>query len=297
MAIPISALIASLLLFQRLSRSHELTALRASGFSLPSILAPVLFLSIGLSIINFSICTEISPYCRRESQNLLYKETSENPLLLLQRQQLIKIKDAYINMKVKNEDRTAKGLILIAHNENNQRLSFFSARELQIEGTELRGKDVAIISHLHSEKPDDFDTLVIENQATMSTSAPALSAAMKKNRPRIEKGALGLKMLRLKALEGKKSAQSAHIEIFRRLSLSLSVFTFTLLGCAFGIEEGRIASKKNLSSALLLTLAALVSFLLGKELKHFAIFAFLLPHLLIWLASVAKLRNISRGYA
>src|SRR4051812_38356814 len=41
-AIPISALIASLLLFQRLSRTYELTALRASGLSLSTILTPLL---------------------------------------------------------------------------------------------------------------------------------------------------------------------------------------------------------------------------------------------------------------
>ena len=48
MAIPISALIASLLLFQRLSRGSELTALRASGLSLRSILTPLLFTSFSL---------------------------------------------------------------------------------------------------------------------------------------------------------------------------------------------------------------------------------------------------------
>ncbi len=41
-ALPLSCLIASLLLIQRLSSSHELTALRASGFSLFDILTPIL---------------------------------------------------------------------------------------------------------------------------------------------------------------------------------------------------------------------------------------------------------------
>lgn len=298
MAIPISALIASLLLFQRLSRTYELTALRASGLSLGSILSPLLFASLLLSLLNFSLAAEISPYCRRESKTLLYRETSENPLLLLQRQQLVKIKHAYLNMKVKDDGRAAKDLTLIAHNESNQRLSLIAARQLKIEGEELLGHDVAILSHLHSEKEDAFDPLVIENQAFMSTAAPVLSAALKKNRPRLEANALNLRMLRIRADENSKQAKAARVEILRRLSLSMAVFSLTLLGCAFGIEEGRSPSKKGLLYALLLTLAVLVSYLIGKELKNyplFAILAFLLPHLLIWTASSLKLQRISRG--
>src|SRR5579872_3250406 len=108
MAIPISALIASLLLFRGLSRTHELTAFRASGLNFSQLLSPLLFISVCLSILNFSICAEVAPFCRRESRALLYRETSQNPLLLLQRQQLINFKDAYINMKVKKDSTTAK---------------------------------------------------------------------------------------------------------------------------------------------------------------------------------------------
>ncbi len=295
MAIPISALIASLLLFQNLSRSHELTALRASGLSFLSLLSPLLLMSICLSFLNFSICAEVSPFCRRESKDLLFRETTQNPLLLLQRQQLIKFKDAYINMKVKNESTSAKGLVLVAHNESNQRLSLFAARKLNLEGQELKGDDVAVISHLPAKENDSFDTLIIENQSSMSTSAPALSGVMKKNRPRLEKGTLGIKMLRLKANEGRKVRRTCKIEIEKRISLSLSVFTFTFLGCAFGIEQGRTSSKKNLIAAVFLTLLALISYLLGKELKSFSLYAFFLPHVLILAAGTIRLRKIALG--
>jgi len=296
MAIPISALIASLLLFRGLSRTHELTAFRASGLNFSQLLSPLLFISVCLSILNFSICAEVAPFCRRESRALLYRETSQNPLLLLQRQQLINFKDAYINMKVKKDSTTAKDLILIVHNESSPRLSLFAARRLQIEGQELKGGDAALISHLPESENGGFDTLVIENQSLMSTSAPALSNAMKKNRPRLEKGALGLKMLRLKSLEGKKAAQASQVEIMRRVSLAVSVFTFTFLGCSFGIEQGRNPSRKNLIGALVLTLIALMSYLLGKELKNFALYAFFLPHVLILFAGILRLRKMAKGF-
>jgi lipopolysaccharide export system permease protein len=291
-AIPISALIASLLLFQSLSRSFELTALRSSGLSLRKIVAPLLAISLLLSLLNFSICAEIAPYCRREGKTMIYHETTQNPLLLLQRQKLVKIKHAFLDMEVK-DDETTKDLTLIVPNESTKRLSLLSARKLWIEREELIGKDLAVVSYIDS--ANGFDTLIIENQSTMSTAAPLLSTALKKNRPRLDINALSLKMLTLSA-----KAKPARIEILRRVSLSLAVFSFTLLGCAFGIEQGRNPSKKNLLFALLLTLSVLMSYLLAKELKNFpffAILAFILPHPFIWFCSTLHLYRISKGRA
>jgi lipopolysaccharide export system permease protein len=289
-AIPISALIASLLLFQNLSKSFELTALRSCGFSLRQIIAPLLTFSVFLSILNFSLCAEIAPFCRREGKTLIYHETTSNPLLLLQRQKLVKIKHAFLDMEVKN-DETTKDLTLIVPNESTKRLSLLSARKLWMEKEKLIGKDLAIVTSIDSGA--GFDTLLIENQSSMSTAAPLLSTALKKNRPRLDINALNLKMLTLS-----KKINPARIEILRRISLSLAVFSFTLLGCSFGIEGGRNPSKKNLLYALLLTLTVLMSYLLGKDLKNypfFAVLAFLLPHPFIWVCSLFHLQRISKG--
>lgn len=289
-AIPLSALIASILLFQSLSQTFELTALRSSGLSLTSILAPLLFASCLLSILNFSICAEWAPYCRREGKTLIYHATSQNPLLLLQRQNLVKIKHAYLDMKTQNEE-TTKDLTLIVHHDKNERLSLFSAKKLRIAGDQLLGDDLAIVSYLHS--PEGADSLILENQSAMSTSAPLLSTALKKNRPRLDLNALSLRMLRCSP-----KIKPARIEMLRRISLSLAAFSFTLLGATFGIEEGRTPSRKNLLFGLLLALTILMSYLLGKELKHslsLSLLAFFLPHPFSWACSFFHLYRISRG--
>ncbi len=220
----------------------------------------------------------------------IYHETTQNPLLLLQRQKLVKIRHAFLDMEVK-DDETIKDLTLIVPNESTKRLSLLSAQKLWIEKEELIGKNLAVISYINGDT--GFDTLVIENQTTMSTAAPLLSTALKKNRPRLDINALNLKMLTLS-----KKEKTARIEMLRRLSLSLAAFSFTLLGCAFGIEEGRTPSKKNLLFALLLTLSVLMSYLMAKELKthpFLALLAFLIPHPFIWVSSSIHLYRISRG--
>ncbi|MBX7066132.1 MAG: LptF/LptG family permease [Parachlamydiales bacterium] len=289
-AIPISALIASLLFFQRISRSFELTALRASGLSLKKIIGPPLGASLLLTVLNFTICAEIAPFCRREGKTMLYHKTSSNPLLLLQRQKLVKIKSTFLDMEVK-DDETIKDLTLIAPNAGTGRLSLISAKKLWLEKDELIGKDLAVISYLRAEP--GFDNLIIENQQLMTTSAPLLSTALKRNRSRLDINAYSFKMLQLHA-----KPKQAHIEMLRRISLSFAAFSFTFLGCAFGIEEGRNPSKKNLFYALLLTLSVLMSYLMGKGLKSsqlLATFAFLLPHPFIWLCSTIHLLRITKG--
>lgn len=303
-AIPISALIASLFLFQRLSRTFELTALRSSGISLSSLLTPVLFISLALSVFNFSFCSEISPYCRRESKSLLYYETTTNPLLLLQRQNLVRVKRSFVKMKVEEEGKSAKDLYLITHNPSNERLSLVSAKKLHVGNSEtensLIGENVAVITHLRSESGDTFDPLVLENQSSMATDAASLSSSLKKNRPRLEPAALEFPLLKIRSENGGKAGKKARVEMLRRVSLSLSVFSFTLLGSAFGIELGRKMNRKNLLAVLSLALCLIMSYLFGKELKGHpltAIFILFLPHLLIWAAGSLKLHCISKGSA
>lgn len=298
LAIPISALLAALLLFQRLSRTYELAALRTSGMSFRFLLSPLLLAAVLLSLVHFSIYAGIAPYCGREAKAILYRETSANPLLLLQRQSLVKIKHAYLNMTVKKEGKIANDVMLITHNESNGRLSLFAASQLRISGEKLLGSNIAILSHLHSEIEESFDPLLIENQTHMSTAAPVLSTALKKNRPRVDPNGLSLKMLRIRALGPGKQALAARVEILRRFSLSLAVFTFTLLGCAFGMQESRTPSKKGLFIAFLLAVAVLMSYLGLKELKRhpaLALIAAFSPHLLIAFLSVYRLMALSRG--
>lgn len=297
-ALPISALIASLLLFQKMSKSFELTAMRASGINVLTAFAPILLMSLLLSLFNFTFSANIAPHCRRTSKELLYYETSTNPLLLLQRQNLVKMKKSYIQMKTEAEGQIGKDLILITHNQSNHRLSLIAARKLLMKQDELRGKDVAIITHLQSEKEDGFDPLIIENQSRMSTDASTLSSSLKKNRPRLDASSLEFPMLRLQSMQKGKAAKKAFVEMLRRITLSLATFSFTLLGCCFGIESGRNLSKKNLFQALSLALLLMMSYLFGKECKGsplaaFAIFA--LPHPLIWVASALKIKRIERG--
>src|SRR3990167_7372435 len=139
-AISISCLISSVILFQRMSTMHETTAFRACGISLKELLAPLLLLAIVLSMSNFFIISELTPRCKYKSKELFYKNTSMNPLILLQRRQkMSNIKDSYVEISAENKDLAAKDLLIITPNKSNQRLCMFIAKNLKIENENLIG--------------------------------------------------------------------------------------------------------------------------------------------------------------
>lgn len=299
-AIPISAFIASILLFQSLSKSFEITSFRASGVSIKALLFPLLLLSLFLSFINFALTANIAPFCKRETKNLLYHETSTNPLLLLKRQNLIKVKNNYLKIHVDESGKKASDFALVTHNPKTNRLSLLTANELKTKKEKLLGKDVSLISHFPSEESDSFDSLIIENQQKLSTDASAISSQLKKNRPRLDVGALELPLLRLRQAESIKLSKKVPTEIFRRGTLALAVFSLTILGLSFSIQVGRAPSKKPLVLSFSLCLLLMMSFFFGKELKNSPLLSFtffIFPHLLIWILSSLRIRQISRGFA
>ncbi|MBI5272919.1 MAG: LptF/LptG family permease [Chlamydiia bacterium] len=298
LAIPMSALLAAFLLFQGLSQRCELTALRSSGWSLPSLLSPILLSALFLSLANFSLCSSLTPYCRRETKKLLYQETSSNPLLLLQRQNLVKIRGAYLNLSVKKGGQLAEDVSLIAYNGSSKRLGLFSAQKLYIAGDMLKGKSIAFLSYSHAPDPDLFDPLLLENQTSMSTAAPVLSSALKKHRPKLDPSALNLKMLRLRMQGSAPQRLGALSEILRRLFLSGAVCTFTLLGCAFGIQQARTVSRQSLFYVSSLVLGTLMAYLGLKALKLHPLLLWttaILPHSLIFMLSIHRFRALSQG--
>lgn len=300
-AIPVSCLIAAMLLFQRLSHAHALTALRTCGFGLMPIATPLLFAGCFLTLINFTIASEISPRCRSSTKQLIFEMATANPLFLLQKTSLIKLKNAYYDIGALKSNKYAEDIVLVVKNSNNCRMTVLSAKELVLQGDLLKGEQVTLISSVDPKRGTGFDHLVIENQAEMNTKAANLSQFLQTVDWTASYEYLPLQMiLALDYLEKGRFCLSkgAKVEISRRISISLAAFTFTLIGLAFGMQITRNHSKKGILWAISLAALFLVCFIAAKAFRHAPILSaciYLLPHPIIILLALRSLKSVSKG--
>jgi lipopolysaccharide export system permease protein len=300
-AIPVSCLIASMLLFQRLSSTHELTALRTSGFSLQAIATPLVFAGLVLTLVNFTLTSELAPRCRGMSKELIFEMATSNPLFLLQKESLIKLKSAYYDIGELKANKHAEDVLIAVKSSSSGKLTLMSAKELTLEGDLLKGEKVAFISSADAKKEDGFDHLVIENQAEMTTKAATLSQFLQTMDWTANFDYLPLRMILAHDIALKKErllSKGAQIEISRRVSISLAAFTFTMMGIAFGMQISRNRSKKGILSAICLASAFLVCFISAKSFRGAPMIAsaiYLLPHPLIILLCLRSLKSVRRG--
>ena len=302
-ALPISSLIAPILLFQRLSHTQELTALRSSGLGLKPIIFPLLITGGILGILNFVFVSELSPRCRNLSKTLIYNTTAQNPLFLTQKESLIRIRDAHFDINSFDPGKEAKNALIVLNNRSNGRLGLMIAKKFALENEYLKGEQVSIISSSDPKRNDAYDHLIIENQKTMATKASNLAPFIQSLEGRLSYDYMPMRLILARKLFKKRvhynfTLGKGHLEIVRRLSFAIAAFTFTFIGTAFGMDIGRDRKKRGIYSAIILACFTLICFLTAKSIRHSpyaSIVIFLLPHPIVILSCFTYLRRISRG--
>ena len=299
-AIPISGLISAILLLQRLSHTQELTAFRASGVSVKTMGTPLLLAAFVLSMVNFAIVAEVTPRCRHLSHDLIQSAATINPLFLMKKSKMLKLQDSYVDMKMTHLGKEAKDIIFAVKNDSNDRLSLMTAKKFVVEDNLMTGNHVAILSNV-AEKEEGFDSLIIENQEMMTTSATALSGLMKKTTQRLGMEHLPMTTL-MKTFSDPdvkpKTVKRAQFEFCRRLFFPLITFAFTLLGFSLGMQIGRGKKKKGLYWAILLSAFSFICSIAAKSFQlfpHKVILFYALPFPILFFASYWFQRRILGG--
>lgn len=318
-AIPISCLIASLILIQRLSNAHELTALRACGFGLRHILTPILITSAFLSLANFWIGSELATQSHLTTNILKTELRAINPLLLLNNKHLMRMKGIYFDgLGPSRVGEYASEVILAIPNRNNSRLNLLIAQNLRSTPSYFAGEGVTLITNLGSEEEKQFDHLLIENMEHSMTDLKDFSQLLQKKVWAINNDYLKMSLLLARVKEQKQALEKARTDdalkdqikplrqqlnrsfsdIARRASVAIAVFSFTLMGAAFGINISRRRSNRNLYIAILLTTLYLISFFVAKGAdQNFPLAAslYMIPPFMIVLFSVYVLNRVAKG--
>lgn len=318
-ALPLSCLIGSLILIQRLSTTHELTALRASGFALHDILAPIWITAAFLTIINFWITSELATHSHLKNNLFKNELRAVNPLLLLNNKHLMRIRGFYFEaLGPSHVGESSSDVVLALPNQHHGRLHLMIANHLKISPSEFIGEKVSLITAMANETDDDFDPLLIENIGINVMQVSDFSDILQRKVLTINNDYLQMSLLLARIKEINQQLKKAKLnqenvekirglktelnrsvsEIIKRLSIALAAFSFTLMGTNFAIHIGRKKHYTTLYLTILLTTGYLIAFFLAKRMDHHpwtAASLYLGPHLLIIFCSLIALKRVTKG--
>jgi lipopolysaccharide export system permease protein len=299
-AIPIASFISLFLLTESLVETHELTAFRALGLSLADLFFPVFLATLFFAFLNFFLISEVSSQSALKI-NLLKEEIKRvNPLVLLQNKQLLKLKKiTTLNLNPsKLKTMTQDTLFTLITKEKTPTLIL--TKELKSEENKISGKHLTLIAL-------SKEGVMIENVTKSDTSTEFFPHIF-----RDEKTALKIDHLKFKELnnnldfgvrldrEDKPLIQVNRAELFRRVSMALSVLTFSFLAISFSLSNQRFKTKKNLILSLFFIALYLVTSLVAKQGKGpllFTLILFFAPQTVIFLVSFRKWSLFSSGKA
>jgi len=259
--IGISALIAAFLTTNHLSTSHEITALRTSGMSFTQILIPFYILAVALSVLNFFITSELIPSARLIANNLIYK-SSINPLVLLRKNEFSLFENSHIEMKLRDNGRLAKDVLLIFNNQQTDTLTLISAERLLFsKNSTLEGENISLITHLKSDY-EGFDHLIIDNQKAIMFPVSFFNSLLKGKNHTKEYEVYPLKKLLT------SEDQKLKKDIPQRIAKGLFPLTFIILGASFGLFITRKTKEKQFLCFSALVFFQFLCYIIGQNSQY-----------------------------
>ncbi len=313
-AIPLSSLVAGFTVLSSMSASGELTAARSSGYSLSSILSPLCFASLAISALMMCGLLDLSSESHRAAKSMEFDVRDEEPLAFVQGGRFLA--EHGIALEVTGSIRTgedAKDLLLCLTAPGSERLSVVVLKKAHAEAKALLGNYLTVISSQTPQIADQkFGSLIIENADAKKTPTDFVHEIARSRKWKPTADYFSLAVVRAKrhelaqqvAVREYAGHSAKHLkrllgeytsEPFRRLSLSLAVFSLCLAGAVSGIRTSRMSARLLHAARPLLAFGLFIAaYLAGKNLDDVApaaIFFYLLPHPILWMfASTLKTR-------
>jgi lipopolysaccharide export system permease protein len=300
-ALPMGMLTATLLTFGRFSADNELTAVRASGISLLSLITPILILSLVLSAGCAFINMKYAPECRIAYKQLIYRTlyaAADRIDLLIPERTIIRHFQPYLIYVGKSRDGELRDISIyeIAKGNTNVLSTWTAPRGTVSFDKETRKLRVVL-----------YDAWYVflnagERQPVFAAEAP-VELSLNQRPPREPGiGDLGFADLLQKRRELRATGvptTPVDVQLHSQVAFSFACFAFTLVGIPLGIRAHRRETSVGIALALILVVLYYSFLILGQSLDtrhgwH--------PWLVVWLPNVffqvlgiVLLRRVNRG--
>ena len=303
-ALPMGLLTATLLVFSRFSADQELTAARASGVSLLSLITPILLLSLFCCVVSAWFNMNLGPRSRVAYKNLLFQLRAELINAQLPEGRFINISTNYIFYVDKNRGGNLQNVLVIKPGNETDATTTVKAPRGRLE-TDAANKQ--LILHLF-----DARSVIWGGTRNATVSSPELifnfdlnTATNRPDKPKISdmtfwqlqdelrdlerrigrppEAALTSDELRAQAGEFAKQrndlTEPILVKMNQEIAFSFACFGFTLVGIPLGIRMHRRETNVGVAIALALVLVYYSFIILGESLSARPEFA---PHLILW---------------
>ena len=307
-ALPMGMLTAALLVFGRFSADNELTAARASGVSLVSLVSPVLLLSVLLSGVAALINLQLAPQCRVAYNQMLFqiglaksgslipektyiKDFNTNCIVYVGRKQDNHLEDVIVwelrDNKVERYSRADTGVIEIDSTNsvitvvlsNVSHVFPVEGRRLPQTFTEARAEFsfTNVVRRAEQRRPPLSDMTFFQ----LRDELHELERRMESPAPLGELSSAGLrdKQEQIRSQRKIDITLPVRVQLHRQVAFSFACIGFTLVGIPLGIRAHRRETTFGIAVALMLVVVYYSFFILGQSLETKPELA---PHLILW---------------
>jgi lipopolysaccharide export system permease protein len=294
-ALPMGLLTATLLVFGRFSADQELTAARASGISLVSLIMPVLLLSIFCCVLSAWFNMDLGPRSRVAYLNLRDEIMTDVATLQFPEDRFVKISTNYVFYTQSNDNGKLKNVMVMwlernttleapegeiyKDTTNNQIvLNLLNARTV----TRLTNGDFVVSSvakwpipvnlpknGFSKPKITDMTFLQLQDELHNLQESIPQTTSTNQNAPTLDQ------MRKLPA----NLIEQVRVEMQRQIAFSFGCFGFALVGIPLGIKVHRRETNIGIAIALVLVLIYYSFLILAEELSLRPEFY---PHLIVW---------------
>jgi lipopolysaccharide export system permease protein len=290
LTIPAGLLAAVMIVFGRMSSDRELLALKASGVGLAPIVAPVIVLAMGLSLVDYWLVAYVVPECQKEFNGMKHEIVTNNPMALLNAEEVVdKIPGWRIVFARKQGSQLEDAFLWRLDDDSNQVTTSIRAREARVDlDLEHQQLVMTLLNGKEEEYPHDGDAMKVNigGHGEQMVEAVSLNSFYEKVQkklawmtlPEIEDVILAMQTAPTGEL-----ASPYLTELQARISFSLTTFTFIVIGIPLAIQTQRRETSFGVVIAGLIVLTYYVLGAVGKGLKAHA---GMYPELIIWTPNI-----------
>ena len=299
-ALPIGLLTATLLVFGRLSADQELTAVRAGGVSLLSLITPVLWLGVAASAVAAFANLELAPRCRVASKELLYELGMARPTALLVEQRYITEFPGWTIYIGKRRADDEFENVLLYESRQDQLTQRIHARRASVTSDPVTRE---IIFRLFDAEVFT-KSLALGGESTpggSATNSPAAQAGewgmvffeeappvrlkpdMQSSDAKPKLSEMTFRQLLTELGEPKRPGVDVTpvlVNLHRQVSFSFACISFTLIGIPLGLRGHRRETSFGIAAALILTAVYYSFIILGQSWETRPQ---MYPHLIVWI--------------